>query len=83
MNTTLSLLPNKNTFVKSTEFNENSKIFTFAIGSNNNMLDWCKFLDGNINRALISNLSSGASKKYVNEKNINSFKKCLKFVDEG
>ena len=92
INTTLSLLPYKNSFVKSKEFNEESRIFTFAIGSNNNMRDWTKFLDSNVNRALISSGGSRGSggsggsrgsKKYVNEKNINSFKKCLKFVDEG
>ena len=90
INKTLSLLPYKKSFVKSRDFNENARIFTFAIGSNNNIRDWNKFLESNINRALISkqkaaksSLKNTSKSKYVNEKNINSFKKCLKFVDEG
>jgi len=77
INISSSLLPEKKGFVKSSNFDERNKIFTFAIGSNNNVKDWNKFVENNLNRGLITNT------KTIDNNNINSLKKCLKFVDEG
>tara|TARA_Y100000996_G_scaffold103226_1_gene75380 strand:- start:263 stop:1258 length:996 start_codon:yes stop_codon:yes gene_type:complete len=77
MNDKLTLYPQKRDFVKLSDLEEKDRIFTFAIGSNNNKNDWMDFLDKNINKALISR------KKTVTSDNIQNFKQCLKFVDEG
>ena len=69
--------PSINNFVNDIDFNEKHKIYTFAIGSNNNIADWKKFLQTNINKAEISD------QKKLSTINVSSFEKCLNFINEG
>ena len=62
--------------------NMKNRIFTFAIGSNNNSSDWDEFIESNINKAVISNPNS-KKVQTINNDNLNSFKQCLSYVDEG
>lgn len=71
MNISKSLFPYKKKFVTNNEFSESNRIFTLAIGSNNNINDWKQFIDDNINNTIIT------------KNNTDDFKKCLQFEDEG
>jgi len=71
MNISKSLFPCKKEFVTNNEFSESNKIFTLAIGSNNNINDWKRFIDTNVNNTIIT------------KNNADGFKKCLRFEDEG
>jgi hypothetical protein len=71
MNISKSLFPYKKGFVTSNEFSESDRIFTLAIGSNNNINDWENFIDKNINNTIIT------------KQNTTGFKQCLQLVGEG
>lgn len=77
INTKGNLYPKKDKFVKPGLVKDEDRIFTFAIGSNNNNIDWNIFLENSQNRGKISKT------KYLDGENIDSFRNCLKYVDEG
>lgn len=79
MNVDFKKYPKNDRFVSIKNSDYNEKVFTFAIGSNANNDDWNRFLDTNINKAIIDK----SNNRKLSSSNIDNFRDCLKYIGEG